>query len=97
MADFAEATAPVTLSAVGIEAIESRRLQRKRMRSAAIVIGIALAVLAIYFAVQHFSAATTTTAATTTPSASAKSAIEAEAPADQFEIEKEAPRRGIPR
>ncbi len=92
-----EATAPVELSGVGIKAIESRRLQRKRMRSAAFVIGIALAVLAIYFAVQHFSAAATTTAATTRPSASAKSAIEVEALADQFEIEKEAPRRGIPR
>jgi len=91
-----EATAPVTLSAVGIEAIESRRLQRKRMRSAAIVIGIALAVVAIYFAMQHFSASATTTAAAT-PSASAKSAVEVKAPADQFEIEEEAPRRGIPR
>ena len=95
-----EATAPVELSHVGIEAIESRRLQRKRTRSAAFVIGIALAVLAIYLAAQHFSAAANTTAATTTPSASvksAKSAIEVEAPADQFEIEEKAPRRGIPR
>ena len=95
-----EATAPVELSHVGIEAIESRRLQRKRTRSAAFVIGIALAVLAIYFAVQHFSATANTTAATTTSSASvksAKSAIEVEAPADQFEIEEKAPRRGIPR
>ena len=95
-----EATAPVELSHVGIEAIESRRLQRKRTRSAAFVIGIALAVLAIYFAAQHFSAAANTTAATTTSSASvksAKSAIEVEAPADQFEIEEKAPRRGIPR
>jgi serine/threonine protein phosphatase PrpC len=95
-----EATAPVELSGVGIEAIESRRLQRKRTRSAAFVIGIALAVLTIYFAVQHFSATANTTAATTTSSASAKSAksaIEVEAPADQFEIEEKAPRRGIPR
>jgi protein phosphatase len=99
-----EATAPVEFSDVGINAIESKRLQRKRTRSAAFVIGIALAVLAIYFAVQHFSAAAaTTTAATTTATTSsasakpAKSAVEAEAPTDQFEIEEEAPRRGIPR
>jgi serine/threonine protein phosphatase PrpC len=99
-----EATAPVEFSDVGINAIESKRLQRKRTRSAAFVIGIALAVLAIYFAVQHFSAAAaTTTAATTTATTSSasakpeKSAVEAEAPTDQFEIEEEAPRRGIPR
>jgi protein phosphatase len=99
-----EATAPVEFSDVGINAIESKRLQRKRTRSAAFVICIALAVLAIYFAVQHFSAAAaTTTAATTTATTSsasakpAKSAVEAEAPTDQFEIEEEAPRRGIPR
>ena len=90
-----EATAPVELSHVGIEAIESRRLQRKRTRSAAFVIGIALAVLAIYFAAQHFSAAATTTSSASVKSA--KSAIEVEAPADQFEIEEKAPRRGIPR
>jgi serine/threonine protein phosphatase PrpC len=95
-----EATAPVEFSDVGINAIESKRLQRKRTRSAAFVIGIALAVLAIYFAVQHFSAAAATTTTATTSSASAKpakSAVEAEAPTDQFEIEEEAPRRGIPR
>ena len=94
-----EATAPVEFSDVGINAIESKRLQRKRTRSAAFVIGIALAVLAIYFAVQHFSAAAATTTATTSSASAkpAKSAVEAEAPTDQFEIEEEAPRRGIPR
>ena len=129
-----EATAPVELSEVGIKSIEIKRLQRKRARSAAIVIGIALAVLAGYFALQYFTdqpvnagrapkpaaaaatdsalskaalskaalskAALSDVAEGAAASASAKAAESAAgeaAPPDQFEVEQEMPRRGIPR
>jgi serine/threonine protein phosphatase PrpC len=106
-----EATAPVELSTVGIEAIESKRRQRKRTRQIAFVIACLVACIGAYFLWQFLhpgpdggtaSASPEATEAraavigTTPESRSAEMKAEAEM-RDQFEIEIEPPRRGVPR
>jgi len=77
-----EATAPVELSAVGIEAIETRRRRQHRARQLGLGAGIAAAGVALYLLWQFLS-----------PSGGTAGS----ASVDRFEIEEEAPRRGIQR
>lgn len=97
-----EATAPVELSEVGIEAIESRRRARKQMRQVGLVVGviaIALGAWLVWRLLQpNPSAPQTSTGSIARPAATAPGATEgAGANDDRFEIEAEPPRRGIPR
>ncbi len=106
-----EATAPVELSEVGIQAIENKRRERRRARRAAFVI-VALALgMGAYF-IWRFLQPPATAGATPSLSAEKRTAPEATrlAPSsdpdvnsapptfdDRFEVESEPPRRGVPR
>ena len=106
-----EATAPVELSEVGIQAIENKRRERRRMRRAAFVI-VALALgMGAYF-IWRFMQPQTTAGATPSLPAEKRTTPEATRPApsvdpnansasptfdDRFEVESEPPRRGVPR
>lgn len=83
-----EATAPVELSAVGIEAIEARRRQRRRSRRFALIGAIGLLAAAGWLLWRN--SEEPRPAAADPPSRSTP-------PADRFEIEPETPRRGVPR
>lgn len=106
-----EATAPVELSEVGIQAIENKRRERRRARRAAFVIVVLALGTGAYF-IWRFLQPPTTTGATpslpaekgTTPEAmrlapSVDSNENSASPTfdDRFEVESEPPRRGIPR
>lgn len=108
-----EATAPVELSAVGIEAIEKKRRARQRTRLVATAAILLLAIGVAWFAWQSLGrparaparsgmpapAAAAPRPAPDAPGVPAQAAPDAaEAPApDRFEVEAPVPRRGIPR
>ena len=104
-----EATAPVELSAVGIEAIESKRRQRARGQKIGSIVLVLIVAAAVYFAWQRLGGSPEPQASTRPapmPAAQEAQAAAAETiepiepaleSADRFEQEEEAPRRGIPR
>lgn len=104
-----EATAPVELSAVGIEAIESKRRQRKHARRIGAVVAVLAIAAAAYFTWQHLNGGSADTEA-------GDKAIPASAPAgpagrsaaeglaapqaaaeDRFYVDQPPARRGVPR
>ncbi len=86
-----EATAPVELSEVGIKAIEAKRLQRKRLRQAGIVLGTAALLAASYQTWQFWQAyQIKQPASATQPRPPAQ-------PNDVSETDTQTPRRGVPR
>ena len=87
-----EATAPVTLSEVGIKAIEGKRRDRKRTRRI-VTLMISLALIASVYLLWQLLATMPTSGASDSREASQP----APAPEDRFEVEPEPPRRGIPR
>ena len=85
-----EATAPVELTHVGIEAIETRRRQRHRTKQIGTVLAIAGAVVAAWLIWQAANAPAPTERPPSSPS-------NAPPPSDRFEVDEPAPRKGIPR
>jgi serine/threonine protein phosphatase PrpC len=104
-----EATAPVELSAVGIEAIEIKRRERKQMRKLAIALAVASVVFGVYFLWQFLQSDGDTapspqelddSSGGSRPQSSDSAVPAGEtnlAPRDRFEIESEPARRGVPR
>lgn len=106
-----EATAPVELSAVGIEAIETKRRRRKRARQVGLVLLVAALVVGAYLVWQALDATAPTNRLPIAPKggpgmpATREAApppptdapAEREPRADRFEIESPAPRKGVPR
>jgi serine/threonine protein phosphatase PrpC len=102
-ADDPEATATVELSEAGINLIESNRRETKRIRR---IVTMALALLLVtgaYFLWQLLEP-TATSGASSPPEASQLAPtpapgpeVDARAPEDRFEGDRESPRRGIPR
>jgi hypothetical protein len=106
-----EATAPIELSEVGIQAIENKRRERRRTRRAAFVI-VALALGIGAYSIWRFTQSPTTAGTTPSLPAEERPTPEATRPApsvdlnansasptfdDRFEVESEPPRRGVPR
>ena len=99
-----EATAPVELTSVGIEAIETRRRQRLRAQQIGTIVLIAGAVVAAWL-VWQASRSPSDAAAPARPTAESPSPTPSPTPTpapdapleDRFEIEDPAPRKGIPR
>lgn len=89
-----EATAPVELTNVGIEAIETRRRRRARARQIGTVLGIAAATVAAWMIWQSTRSPSRDAAAAPAP---IESPTPAPSPDDRFEREAPAPRKGIPR
>lgn len=91
-----EATAPVELTSVGIEAIETRRRQRRRAQQIGTVVLIAGAVVAAWL-IWQASRSPANNAAPPAPRPPAESPVRPETPEDRFEPDIPAPRKGIPR
>ena len=89
-----EATAPVELSAVGIELIESKRRQRKRIREIASALILLAACAGAYFLWQFLHSRTDIDMR---PEPTSRGSKTAEPPQDRFEMDREVPRRGVPR
>ena len=98
-----EATAPVELSEVGIQAIEAKRRERKRARFIAIGLIAAGLCLGLYFAWLTFRPSPEPDRSRPGRAAAAPDRArnpvtpEASTPGEAFESEAEPPRRGIPR
>ena len=96
-----EATAPVELSAVGIEAIESKRRERRQIRTFATFVALVAAAVGLYLLWQFLASdseveqASPATRERSDPAMQRREAIPP--PRDRFEIEEEPARRGIPR
>ncbi len=90
-----EATAPVELSEVGIQAIEAKRSQRKQARSIAIGAALAASVLILYFVLRAF--APGSDVQPEAPIIPSNGNVEIPAQGDPFEREPDLPRRGVPR
>lgn len=86
-----EATAPVELSEVGIQAIEAKRMQRKRLRQVALILGLAVLLAGAYYGWQFWQIhQIKQSSATTQPRPAAQ-------PNDVFETGSDVHRRGVPR
>ena len=100
-----EATAPVELSAVGIQAIESKRRERKRTHRVLITLALISAVAIGYFAIRFLNPGALSMRSNTSrppatesgPAATTPDRPSRETPPDRFEVETQSPRRGIPR
>jgi protein phosphatase len=92
-----EATAPVELSAVGIEAIESKRRERKRMRQIATASIALLVLIGLFVFWQIFRSASSASDESSMPSGVEANPNASPTFDDRFEVERDRPRRGIQR
>ncbi|MGB0618563.1 MAG: Stp1/IreP family PP2C-type Ser/Thr phosphatase [Myxococcota bacterium] len=92
-----EATAPVELTRVGIEAIETRRRRRHRARQIGVVVGIAAAVFVAYLVWQAIESPEPNSDTPRPVIGTSPAPIAPGAPQDRFEVDEPVPRKGIPR
>ena len=92
-----EATAPVELTSIGIEAIEAKRRQRNRIRQVGTVVFVAGTVVGGWLLWQALRAPAETTPPAATRSAPTPKPAEPQPAEDRFEVDAPSPRKGIPR
>ena len=94
-----EASSPVELTSVGIEAIEAKRRQRYRIQAVGIVVFIASAVVGAWLLWQALRtpAGAPPPAATRSAPAPPPAPTEPQPKEDRFEVDAPSPRKGIPR
>ncbi len=92
-----EATAPVELTSIGIEAIEAKRRQRNRMQQVGTVVFVAGAVVGAWLLWQALRAPAEAPRPVAPREAPAPAPTEPEPAEDRFEVDAPSPRKGIPR